>query len=92
MGNTMERQESRIRFLEEENEALRAELEYRKRDQRPVPTPTARSSPHPEPAYSAPPPRSRPANSSSARSPVAVREPWEQNSNSVPPTRTSAFF
>jgi hypothetical protein len=86
MGNTMERQESRIRFLEEENEALRAELEYRKREQRPVPTSTTRTSPHPEPAYSAPPPRSRPANSGSARSPVPAREPWEQNSNSAPPS------
>jgi hypothetical protein len=73
--------------LEEENEALRAEIEYRKRDQRPVPTSTTRSSPHPEPAYSAPSPRSRPTNGSSARSPAPVREPWEQNSNAAPPTR-----
>lgn len=87
MGNTMERQESRIRFLEEENEALRAEIDYCKRDQ--MPASTTRSSPHPEPAYSAPLPRSHPANSNGARSPlpVPVREPGEQNNISMPPTR-----
>jgi hypothetical protein len=85
MGDTMERQESRIRFLEEENEALRAEMEYY-RDQRP--TSNTRSSPHPEPAYSAQrPPRGRPA-SRSARSPVRQHEPWEHNSAQLPPTRS----
>jgi hypothetical protein len=80
MGDTMERQESRIRFLEEENEALRAEIFYHKRDQRPA---ASARSPVPEPweQNSAPPPRSRPTTSS-ARSPVP--EPWEQNS--APPS------
>jgi hypothetical protein len=86
MGETMERQESRIRFLEEENEALRAEMEYHRNDQRP--TSNSRSSPHPEPVCSAQrPPRSRPAPTS-ARSPVRQHEPWEQTSTQLPPTRS----